>query len=129
MVDTAFKASVAAGVAEATRWGRVMEEAQRETSIEVLMPVSTPDGMGGGVDSYTVASTFLGRVRVSDRQPQSVNVAGGVRISQLWEVVGPTGLGVNPIARLRANGVTYAVVADDEPRSHSPAAHILCYEV
>lgn len=128
MVDT-FEAQVTAATAEATAWGRALETATADTSIEVLTLTSTGDGMGGGSDVWTTALTFQGRVRTSDRQPQSVAVAGGVQVAQLFEIVGPTGISVNPNARLRANGVTYAVIADDEPRSQSTASHILCYKV
>lgn len=128
MVDP-FEASARAGVEAATAWGRALEDATADTTIAVQTLTSTGDGMGGSTDGWTTVITFTGRVRTSERQPQSVNIAGGMRVSQLFEVVGPTGISVSPNARLVANGVTYAVIADDEPRSQSTASHILCYEV
>jgi hypothetical protein len=128
MVDL-YQAQVAAAVAEAVDWGKTTEAALRPETVEVLTRSQDSDGMGGTTDTWNVAVTLQGRLQASTKDPQDVNLGGGLHVRQLWEVVLPAGTVIASTARLRISGRSYAVVADDRERSYSSSVHVLCYEV
>lgn len=128
MVDL-YQAQVAAAVAEAVDWGKASEAALRPETVEVLARSLVSDGMGGSTETWSVAVTLQGRLQASTKDPQDANLGGGMQVRQLWEVVLPVGTVVASTARLRINGRSYAVIADDRERSYSTSVHVLCYEV
>jgi hypothetical protein len=124
--QAAIKAAIAATVAA----GRQLEGAAQPDLVEVLGPSIYPDGMGGKTERYdTVLLTFPGRVQVSGRNPETLNIAGGTQIRQLWDIIGPPGISVSKTARLRVSGTVYAVIDDDAPHTYAVSTRILCYEV
>lgn len=126
---TSLSYTVRQAVESAVNIGRQIEAGLRPETVEVLAPVAVGDGMGGTTETWTAIVTLEGRLQVSGREPQSVNIGGGLQVRQLWEWVFAVGTNISSTARLRANGITYAVISDDQPQSYSTAAVVLCYEV
>lgn len=114
---------------DATNWGRQLEHATQPETVEILACTSVSDGMGGSTETWGVVASLQGRLQASTKEPASVNLGSGLEVRQLWEVVLPAGTTIAATARLRINGQSYAVVADDRERSYSTSVHVLCYEV